>query len=170
MKICLAALSSLAVAAAQSLFLLALGITARAQNASPTPTSDGELEHLTVTGYLIPRVGEGPEPVATLNQDFITKQAYQTVNDVLNNYPGGMSSSNVQLFTGNSNSPASSAYTLKELPVGSTLVLIDGFRFPDYAISINAGTLPFVDINSIPLAGVDRIEILSWLELAPLAG
>ena len=31
---------------------------------------------------------------------------------------------------------------------------------PAYAISINAGTVPFVDINSIPLAAVDRIEIL----------
>ncbi len=46
------------------------------------------------------------------------------------------------------------------MPVGSTLVLVDGFRFPDYAISINAGTVPFVDLNSIPLAAIDRIEIL----------
>jgi outer membrane receptor protein involved in Fe transport len=165
--------------AAQLLLLCTLGFVARAQTASPTPgtapgqtatpetapggapnASGGELEQVTVTGYLIPRVGEGPQPVATLNQDFITKQAYQTVNDVLNNYPGGLSAQNTQTFTGNSNSPASSAFTLKELPVGSTLVLVDGLRMPSYAISINAGTVPFVDLNSIPLAAVDRIEIL----------
>jgi iron complex outermembrane recepter protein len=155
--------------AAQLLLLFALGITARAQTAPPNPApaaapgqapAGGELEQVTVTGYLIPRVGEGPQPVATLNQDFIQKQAYQTINDVLNNYPGGLSAQNTQTFTGNSNSPGSSAYTLKSLPVGSTLILIDGYRFPSYAISINAGTLPFVDINSIPLAAVDRIEIL----------
>jgi iron complex outermembrane receptor protein len=165
--------------AAQLLLLCTLGIVARAQTASPNPNTPpgqtatpetppggapaatgGELEQVTVTGYLIPRVGEGPQPVATLNQDFITKQAYQTVNDVLNNYPGGLSAQNTQTFTGNSNSPASSAFTLKELPVGSTLVLIDGLRFPTYAVSINAGTVPFVDLNSIPLAAVDRIEIL----------
>ena len=102
-----------------------------------------ELEQVTVTGYLIPRVGEGPQPVETLNQDFIQKQAYQTINDVLNQYPGGLSAQNTQTFTGNSNSPASSAYSLKSLPVGSTLVLVDGFRMPNYAISINAGTVPF---------------------------
>jgi iron complex outermembrane receptor protein len=155
--------------AAQLLVLLTLGPTARAQTAPPNPApaaapgqapTGGELQQVTVTGYLIPRVGEGPQPVATLNQDFIQKQSYQTINDVLNNYPGGLSAQNTQTFTGNSNSPASSAFTLKSLPVGSTLVLIDGYRFPSYAISINAGTLPFVDINSIPLAAVDRIEIL----------
>ena len=163
------------VIAAQLLLLCTLGINARAQTEAPNPTptvisetaaqgteqtSGGQLEQVTVTGYLIPRVGEGPQPVATLNQDFIQKQAYQTINDVLNNYPGGLSAQNTQTFTGNSNSPASSAYTLKSLPVGSTLILIDGYRMPTYAISINAGTVPFVDINSIPLAAVDRIEIL----------
>src|SRR6266436_2481778 len=139
--------------AAQLLLLCTLGIVARAQTAAPNPNTPpgqtatpetapggaptatgGELEQVTVTGYLIPRVGEGPQPVATLNQDFITKQAYQTVNDVLNNYPGGLSAQNTQTFTGNSNSPASSAFTLKELPVGSTLVLVDGLRMPNYAV------------------------------------
>lgn len=82
-------------------------------NPSNSATSGGELEQVTVTGYLIPRVGEGPQPVATLNQDFIQKQAYQTINEVLNNYPGGLSGQNAQTFAGNSNSPGTSAYNLK---------------------------------------------------------
>src|SRR5580700_9955529 len=156
--------------AAQLLALVTLGVTARAQDTPPPPAptpagapstgGGGELEQVTVTGYLIPRIGEGPQPVATLNQDFITKQAYQSVNDVLNQYPGGLSGQNAQTFAGNSNSPGTSAFTLKSLPVGSTLILIDGFRFPTTGISINGGTIPFVDINSIPLASIDRIEIL----------
>src|SRR5258708_10628223 len=156
--------------AAQLLVLFTLGVTARAQNAPPPPAptpagapstgGGGELEQVTVTGYLIPRIGEGPQPVATLNQDFITKQAYQTVNDVLNNYPGGLSGQNALTFAGNSNSPGTSAFTLKSLPVGSTLVLVDGYRFPGAAIAINQGTIPFVAVNPIPLAASDRIEIL----------
>jgi hypothetical protein len=51
---------------------------------SPATIAAGELEKVTVTGYLIPRVGGGPQPVFTIDQDFITKQADQTVNDVLN--------------------------------------------------------------------------------------
>jgi iron complex outermembrane receptor protein len=129
-------------------------------NPSNAQTSGGQLEQVTVTGYLIPRVGEGPQPVATLNQDFITKQAYQTVNDVLNTYPGGLSGQNAQTFAGNSNSASTSAFNLKSLPIGSTLVLIDGFRYPSTGLAINGGTIPFVDLNSIPLAAIDRIEIL----------
>ena len=163
--------------AAQLLLLCALGITARAQTdpppAAPPPapstsevapqgteqTSGGELQQVTVTGYLIPRVGEGPQPVATLNQDFITKQAYQTVDEVLNHYPGGISQQNAITFAGNSNSPSSSAFGLKGLPANFTLVLIDGYRYPVFPIPINS-TETFVDINSIPLAAIDRIEIL----------
>lgn len=192
MKIPLAGRRSLAIAAAQWVFLLAIVPIGHAQtadpsgllsnlaaSANPTPAtapgqtatpqtapggapnaSGGGLEPVIVTGYLIPRVGEGPQPVATLNQDFIQKQAYQTINDVLNNYPGGLSVQNTQTFAGNSNSPGSSAFGLKSLGPGATLILIDGYRVPQYAISINAGTIPFVDLNSIPLAAVDRIEIL----------
>jgi iron complex outermembrane receptor protein len=122
-------------------------------------TAGGELEKVTVTGYLVPRVGGGPQPVFTMDQDFITKQSDQTINDVLNRYPGGYSQQNALTFAGNSNSPASSAYGLRGLPANDTLVLVDGYRFPSYPIPINSA-FNFVDINSIPLAAVDRIEIL----------
>src|SRR5271165_7349523 len=61
-------------------------------------TAGGELEKVTVTGYLVPRVGGGPQPVFTLDQDFITKQSDQTINDVLNRYPGGYSQQNALTF------------------------------------------------------------------------
>src|SRR5260370_12649793 len=128
-------------------------------NATNTQTNGGQLEQVTVTGYLIPRVGEGPQPVETFNRDFITKQACQTIHDVLNNYPGGISQQNAVTFGGNSNSPSSSAFGLKALPANATLVLIDGYRYPNFPIPINS-TETFVDINSIPLATIGRIEIL----------
>jgi iron complex outermembrane receptor protein len=127
--------------------------------ASDTSAGGGELEKVTVTGYLIPRIGEGPQPVETLGRDFIERQADQTINDVLNRYPGGASFQNAITFAGNSNSPASSAYGLRQLPAGATLVLIDGYRYPNYPLPINS-VETFVDINSIPLGATDRIEIL----------
>jgi iron complex outermembrane recepter protein len=158
-------LAALAVASA-AIVLAPNG--ARSQQAPAAPvttaaadqvTAGGELEKVTVTGYLIPRVGGGPQPVFTLDQDFITKQSDQTINDVLNRYPGGLSQQNAMTFAGNSNSPASSAYGLRALPANDTLVLIDGYRFPSFPIPINSA-FNFVDINSIPLAAVERIEIL----------
>ena len=149
--------------AAQLMLLCTLGITLRAQTApqNPTPatdetaapggtapTSGGELQTVTVTGYLIPRVGEGPQPVTTFNQDFIKKQAYQTVNDVLNNYPGGLSGQNAQTFAGNSNPRLLRHLDLKSLPICSTLVLIDGFRFPDPIRSMGNQFLSLISTRS----------------------
>ena len=61
-------------------------------------TAGGELEKVTVTGYLVPRVGGGPQPVFTMDKDFIGKQSDQTINDVLNRYPGGLSQQNAMTF------------------------------------------------------------------------
>src|SRR3982074_1719973 len=58
------------------------------QSAAPqAPSGGGELQKITVTGYIIPRVGDGPQPVTTLDQDFINKQADQTVSDVIQRLP-----------------------------------------------------------------------------------
>jgi len=52
------------------------------------PQQGGELERITVTGYLIPRIGEGPQPVLTLDRDFMQKQGTQQVADVIQRLPG----------------------------------------------------------------------------------
>src|ERR1700756_4031187 len=68
----------------------------RAPSASPvevgaaaneeTPASR-RLEQVVVTGYVVPRVGIGPAPVVTLDQDYIQKQGDQTVADVVLRLP-----------------------------------------------------------------------------------
>ena len=124
-----------------------------------TATSGGELQKITVTGYIIPRIGDGPQPVTTLDQDFISKQADQTVSDVLQRFPESTGAFNPITTTGNSSSPGSVAVGLKDLPYNATLVLVNGIRFPDYPFAIG-GLVSFVDLNSFPLASIDRIEIL----------
>lgn len=59
-----------------------------------TATDGGELQRVIVTGYIIPRIGDGPQPVTTLDQDFINKQADQTVGDVLQRLPQSIASLN----------------------------------------------------------------------------
>jgi iron complex outermembrane receptor protein len=134
--------------------------TSAQTNVAPSASEvSGTLQRITVTGSLIPRVGDGPQPVLTLDQDYIQKQGYQTVNDVLNNLPSGTSQQNALTFAGNSNSPASSVFGLRGLPANFTLVLLDGYRFPSYPVPLNT-VENFVDLNSIPLVAIDRIEVL----------
>jgi iron complex outermembrane recepter protein len=148
--------------------------TAAAPSPSPVPetttgpatgqtTGGGELQQITVTGYILPHVGEGPQPVTVLGQDVIAKQANQTVSDLLQSLPQSLGAFNNVTTTGNSFSPGSTAIGLKGLPYNATLVLLDGIRMPTYPfpiVSITGGPISFVDINSFPIASVDRVEIL----------
>src|ERR1700745_1880056 len=79
---------------------LVLGRSAQAQAPAPaTPATipgqgGGELQQITVTGYIAPRIGDGTQPVLTLDRDFMQKQGEQTVYDVLQRLP-----QNVGAFT-----------------------------------------------------------------------
>src|SRR6201987_788906 len=138
-----------------------LGVSAYAQapapvpNANPTSVNEqGEqLPQITVTGYVIPRVGEGPEPVTTLDQDFITKQGDQTVADVLLRLPQNFAGFTPSLNAGESTAEGGSAVNLYGLGANATLVLIDGRRQAAYPYA-QFGTESFVDLNSIPLEAV----------------
>jgi iron complex outermembrane receptor protein len=123
-----------------------------------TPAST-RLEQVVVTGYVVPRVGIGPAPVVTLDQDYIQKQGDQTVADVVLRLPQNVGSFTPLSFPGASFSPGASAANLRGLGINSTLVLIDGLRQVPFPFPQN-GTQSFVDLNSIPLAAVDRIEVL----------
>jgi iron complex outermembrane receptor protein len=156
---------------AKLIALFAFAINARSQAPAPSPSTNptsvneqgGQLQQVTVTGYLLPRVGEGPQPVTTLDQDFIVKQGDQTITEVLQRLPSATSNFAPTDTAGNSFSPASASISLHGLPPNFTLVLVDSGRFPAFPfpqVSTSAVT-SFIDINSIPLASIDRIEILN---------
>ncbi|HXM03046.1 MAG TPA: TonB-dependent receptor, partial [Chthoniobacterales bacterium] len=148
--------------------LLSIAETMQAQQSSPSPTPDngqaatpenGQLQQVTVTGYVVPRIGDGPQPVVTLDQEFIQEQGDQTVADVLQRLPQNEQSFSPALNAGQSFSPAASNVNLRGLGTAETLTLIDGHRVAPFPFPQN-GTESFVDLNSYPLAAVDRIEIL----------
>ncbi|MFZ0505477.1 MAG: TonB-dependent receptor [Chthoniobacterales bacterium] len=132
--------------------------------ANSSPSGEGEqLAPVTVTGYLIPRVGEGPQPVTNYDQEYIQKTGYQTVTDVLQNLPAAVGNFLPAVTAGISFSPGSASIGLKGLPPNDTLILVDGLRYPQYPLPqvSTAAITSFVDLNSIPLGAVDRIEILN---------
>jgi iron complex outermembrane recepter protein len=152
--------------AAELALAMTLGASAYAQApaAVTNPPSipglgGGELQQITVTGYIAPRVGDGTQPVLTLDRDFMQKQGEQTVSDVLQRLPQNVGAFTPLVNAGASFSPGGSEVNLYGLGFGTTLVLIDGYRQTIFPFPQN-GFEPFVDLNSIPLAAVDRIEIL----------
>ena len=112
--------------------LLLASLSTRAQTANPSPTNansptaerpsggnastgGGELEQITVTGYLIPRVGEGPQPVTTLDRNYIEKTGSQTITEVLQNLPSALANFNPANTAGFSFSPGAASIALKGL-------------------------------------------------------
>ena len=56
--------------------------------------------------------------------------------------------------------PGASSISLRGFDASSTLTLIDGRRVAPYPLGTGNGALTFVDLNSIPRAAIDSIEIL----------
>jgi iron complex outermembrane recepter protein len=162
---------AVAAAIAAPLFLFFCGSVAWAQTASPTTpgtgesqNTGGELQQVTVTGYLVPHVGEGPQPVTSFDQTFISKMGNQQVADVLQQLPAATGNVNPGVVPGFGFQPAGASIALKGLLPSDTLVLVDGLRmpvFPFFQFGVTTGPFTFTDINSIPLGAIDRVDILN---------
>jgi len=122
-------------------------------------TRSEELEHIIVTGYVVPRVGNGPAPVTSLDNNYAQRRGATTVQSVLQSLPQNVGSFTPAVSAGLSRVLGASSVNLRGLGENNTLVLIDGQRQVPFPLA-QSGTSNFVDINSVPLAAVDRIEIL----------
>ena len=127
--------------------------------AAPAFAQDQEeaarLERIEVTGSRIKRADiEGALPVTVIDRQQIELSGDISVSDFLRN----TSFNSFGSFRPASGSSAQGTSTLNLRGLGSsrTLILIDGRRAP-IAPALGSGS----DLNSIPLAAVERIEILS---------
>ncbi len=132
---------------------------AAADQPAAGPGGGGELQRITVTGYIIPRLGEGTQPVFNLDRDWWQRRGQQNTASVLETLPFANGNFNQNFAPGNNTSPGGDAVNLRNLGVNATLVLVDGLRFPLFPLPLNF-TQTFVDLNSIPIAAIERIEIL----------
>lgn len=127
--------------------------------AAPSQGNAKQLQTITVTGSALPRVDtETPSPVTVITAQQIARSGYTTISDVVRSISADNSGSIPNAFT-NGFAAGSSGVALRGLTVNSTLVLIDGQRAANYAVS-DDGQRSFVDLNTIPLAAVERIEVL----------
>lgn len=132
-----------------------------AAQTEPTPESKApvQLNTIEVTGSALPRHDtETPAPVIVIRAEDIKRSGLTTVADVVRTISADNSGTLPTAFTAGF-AAGSSGVALRGLTVNSTLVLIDGRRVASYALA-DDGQRSFVDLNTIPLGAVDRIEVL----------
>lgn len=114
-----------------------------------------------VTGSRIKRIdAEGSMPIQTITKQEIDRRGVSTTNELINNLTLiGQGSFAESQSAGNSFSPGTAGASLRGLGTNATLILVNGRRVANYAFSQNV-TSAFVDLNSIPLSAIQRVEIL----------
>lgn len=125
---------------------------------SVAQTTPERLERVEVTGSNIKRTDtETVAPVEVITREEIARSGRANIAEVLRNLPANVGSYNET--STNSFAPGASGISLRGLGQATTLVLLNGRRTSGYGFAQNLSD-SFVDLNSIPTAAVERIEIL----------
>ena len=141
--------------------------TTTATTAAPTTTETQvnapskpakQLKKLSVTGSHIKRVDiEGPSPILSLDRQQIEMTGASNLSELLRKLPLNTGESYNEFQT-QSTTPGSSGINLRGLGQDATLVLLNGRRVANYSFAF-ATTDTFVDLNSIPIGAIERIDI-----------
>ena len=130
-----------------------------AQAQEPAPASNQEattLDRIEVTGSRIKRADiETSQPIFSLSRDDIAAQGLTSVGDVIQNITANGSTLNT---TFNNGGNGDTGVSLRNLGANRTLVLVNGRRWVGGASGTGLGGQ--VDLNSIPTAAVERVEVL----------
>jgi iron complex outermembrane recepter protein len=157
-KISLAVAQTIVVGAS---IAAAFSVSAQTPPTSPTPASPAPqaIEKIEVTGSNIKRVeSETSSLVQVISRTEIERTGKQSIAEVLRGITGDNQGTLPTAFSGGFANGAA-AVSLRGLGLNSTLVLVNGRRMAPYGLA-DDGARTFVDLNSIPLEAVDRVEIL----------
>src|SRR5213082_369031 len=129
------------------------------------PGASATAERVIVTGSNIPTAEEvGPNPVDIYNQETMSKSGERTTEQFLQSLPTVNANVIPQSNNENGSNTAVGAATiaLRGFDARATLILIDGRRVAPYPTGNDPGlvNVMFVDLNSIPAAAIESIEIL----------
>lgn len=124
------------------------------QITKPSSPQDEYIEEIVVTGSRIPRVElSTAAPVAVMNRARIEATGKASIGDVLQTLPEQSNAINTQF---NNSGDGSTRINLRGLGVNRTLVLLNGRRH----VAGGNGANSTVDLNSIPIAAIQRVEVL----------
>src|SRR5262249_54608772 len=140
--------------------MCALCMPAAAQDPPPAAQKPAELQEVTVTGSRIVRKDfEATSPIVTVGQEIFQQSSTVALESNLNKLPQFVPAVTQQVTTDvqntATNTVGASTVSLRGLGPNRNLVLLDGRR----TMPVNAQMV--VDINSIPAAAVERVEIIT---------
>jgi iron complex outermembrane recepter protein len=117
-----------------------------------------KMERVEVTGSSIKRIdGEQALPVTILRREDIDRIGAVTTEELLKNITAITSAGSVTVSQANGTVTTSAAnVSLRALGSTRTLVLVNGRRVTDFG----GTTVIAVDVNSIPIAAIERVEVL----------
>ncbi|HEV8330808.1 MAG TPA: TonB-dependent receptor [Steroidobacteraceae bacterium] len=132
----------------------ALLTSAAAAAAGPAFAADQTIQEVVVTGSRIAQPNlETTSPVTQVTADDIAVQGVTRVEDLVNQLPQAFAAQNANVSNG---STGTATVNLRGLGSPRTLVLIDGRRMPYGGVTNSAA-----DLNQIPAAMVERVEVLT---------
>jgi iron complex outermembrane receptor protein len=133
-------------------------VQAQESAASAEAPADGRqaLNEIVVTGSRIPvSINDEIMPVTVLDSSDLARGGFDSLSKILQTLP--MSASSVLNTNVNNDGDGSARVDLRSLQPKRTLVLLNGNRLPNGGI----GGDNSVDLNSIPAAMIDRVEVLT---------
>ncbi len=140
--------------AAAGLAMLALPALAQ-QDQPPVPEQPQPVQRVEITGSSIKRLAsETSLPITTLRASDFAKQGLSTAQDVLNTIPMNQTSQGSTQSVG-AGTGGRAVANLRGLGGDKTLVLLNGRRLANHPFFADT-----IDLNIIPVAALDRVEVL----------
>jgi outer membrane receptor protein involved in Fe transport len=146
------------------------GVSPECKNAPQSAACQGanQLEEVVVTGSRIPVAGyDTLQPAQSVSQESIIDRGFTNVGDALDELPGFGPAGNNNTGQQSPAQVGEQFVNLYDLGSQRTLVLVDGRRFVSGNAPVPAGTFggappgQQVDLNDIPVALIDHIEVVS---------
>jgi len=128
---------------------------------APAKEKDQAMEEVVVTGSILRRTdAETPSPVTVLSAETLEERGINTVSEAIQRLSANNAGTIQQGWnTGFNFASGANAPALRGLTVQATLSVADGLRIAPYPLA-DDGQRNFVDLNTIPNAIVERIEVL----------
>ncbi|MDE0659806.1 MAG: TonB-dependent receptor [Gammaproteobacteria bacterium] len=121
---------------------------------APLGAAEGEIETVTVTGSRIAySPTDGPQPLTVVTREDIDDSGLLSVGDLIQRLP--MQGSGINR-TYNNGGDGSVRVELRALGSARTLVLVNGKRW----VASGEGANSSIDLNTIPMAAIERVEVL----------